>query len=148
SLFQHEPIAKKLWKAKKPAGKPGPLFEASEPSPHTAEVCTARLGSTEPGTFTLDSAQQAAVEHGDGPVLIIAGPGTGKTRTLTERIAHLMNEHGVRASSILAITFTRRARGEMQERLQALLGEEHRELTVATFHALGLSVIEDHWAEL
>ncbi len=70
---------------------------------------------------SLDDDQRAAAEVADGPLLIVAGPGSGKTRTLTHRMAHLIAERGVPPSACLAITFTRRAAAEMRERLAALL---------------------------
>ncbi len=79
----------------------------------------------------------------EGPLLIIAGPGTGKTRTLTHRIAHLVTEHGVPARHCLAITFTRRAAEEMRERLTALVPEQAPELTITTFHSLGLAILRE-----
>ena len=69
----------------------------------------------------LDSMQRVAASVPDGPLLIVAGPGTGKTRTLTHRIAYLVADLGVPPEQCLAITFTRRAAEEMQERLTALL---------------------------
>src|SRR5690606_28198533 len=84
--------------------------------------------------------QRAAAEITEGPLLIIAGPGTGKTRTLTHRIAHLVTACGVPAEQCLAITFTRRAAEEMAERLAALAPGHARRITTATFHSLGLRI--------
>ncbi|GAA0529770.1 UvrD-helicase domain-containing protein [Saccharopolyspora thermophila] len=92
----------------------------------------------------LDPDQRAAAEVPAGPLLIVAGPGTGKTRTVTHRLAHLVLERGVPAEQCLAITFTRRAAEEMTERLHALIGEPARQLTVATFHSFGLQVLREH----
>ncbi len=91
----------------------------------------------------LDPNQCVAASHPDGPLLIIAGPGTGKTRTLTHRIAHLVAERGVAPEECLAITFTRRAADEMRERLDALLPGKAARLTVATFHALGAQILRE-----
>ncbi|CAM4130208.1 UvrD-helicase domain-containing protein [Nocardiopsis rhodophaea] len=91
----------------------------------------------------LDPDQRAAAEITDGPVLIIAGPGTGKTRTLTHRLAHLVVERGVDPEHCLAITFTRRAAEEMGERLTALAPEHAPRLTIATFHSLGLRMLRE-----
>ncbi|NUT90963.1 MAG: UvrD-helicase domain-containing protein, partial [Saccharothrix sp.] len=90
----------------------------------------------------LDPDQREAAGSGGGPLLIIAGPGTGKTRTLTHRIAHLVLERGVPADQCLAITFTRRAAEEMAERLEALGAH----VTVATFHSLGVRILREHHA--
>jgi DNA helicase-2/ATP-dependent DNA helicase PcrA len=92
----------------------------------------------------LDPEQRAAAEITDGPLMIVAGPGTGKTRTLTHRLAHLIADGGIAPDACLAITFTRRAAGEMRERLRQLLGYHADRLAVMTFHALGLSILEEH----
>jgi superfamily I DNA/RNA helicase len=92
----------------------------------------------------LDPEQRAAAETVHGPLLIVAGPGTGKTRTLTHRIAHLVADHGVAPEQCLAITFSRRAAGEMTERLVRLLPECGFRVPVMTFHALGLAIVKEH----
>src|SRR5262249_31759206 len=92
----------------------------------------------------LNRDQRAALEIAHGPLLIIAGPGSGKTRTLTHRIAHLIGEAGAAPESCLAITFTRRAAGEMRERLAAMLPESAGRIPIHTFHSLGLSILEAH----
>ena len=92
----------------------------------------------------LDRDQRAAAEIVDGPLLIEAGPGSGKTRTLTHRIAHLVADRGVPAEACLAITFTRRAAREMAERLATLLPGAWRAVPIHTFHSLGLAVLRDN----
>lgn len=84
----------------------------------------------------LNEAQREAATAVTGAVLVVAGPGTGKTRTLTVRLAHLVHDHGITLDSLLALTFTTRAAREMTERLEPLLGEHGRRLTLGTFHAL------------
>ncbi|WP_239679582.1 UvrD-helicase domain-containing protein [Natronosporangium hydrolyticum] len=91
----------------------------------------------------LDAMQRVAASAPGGPLLVVAGPGTGKTRTLTHRIAYLCAELGVSPDQCLAITFTRRAAGELGERLAGLLGEVAEGVTVATFHALGLTILRE-----
>ena len=91
----------------------------------------------------LDPDQRAAAERIDGPLLIIAGPGSGKTRTLTHRIAHLVEE-GVAPPSCLAITFTHRAATEMRGRLEALLPDAAMRIPIHTFHSLGLAILREH----
>lgn len=96
----------------------------------------------------LDPEQRAAAGAADGPLLVVAGPGTGKTRTLTHRVAYLVAERGVPAESCLAITFTRRAAGELGSRLAALLPAGSGAPFVATFHALALTICREQFAAL
>jgi DNA helicase-2/ATP-dependent DNA helicase PcrA len=95
------------------------------------------------GVRVLDPEQRSAVECVEGPLLIVAGPGTGKTRTLTHRIAHLIAERGVAPEQCLAVTFSRRAAAELEERLAALLPSGNGQPVVATFHGLGLTILRE-----
>jgi len=122
-------------KPERPLPEPMPAVTEPTPTPVPSVVLTG-----------LDPDQEAAAEIINGPVLIVAGPGTGKTRTLTHRLARIVTEHGVPAGQCLAITFTRRACEEMRERLDALLGERAAGLTVATFHRLGLDLLREQYA--
>ena len=83
----------------------------------------------------LNPAQREAVLHAEGPLLVIAGAGSGKTRVLTHRVAHLITAVGVKPNEILAITFTNKAAGEMRERLTGMLGPVARAIWILTFHA-------------
>ncbi len=92
----------------------------------------------------LNAEQKEAAAHTGTPLAIVAGPGTGKTRTLTVRIAHLIEKKRVDPSSILAVTFTNRAAEEMRERLHDLLGADRSaNITVGTFHQLGASLLRE-----
>jgi DNA helicase II / ATP-dependent DNA helicase PcrA len=89
----------------------------------------------------LNPAQRAAVQLVEGPILIIAGPGSGKTRVLTNRIAYLVAAAGVDPYRICAVTFTNKAAKEMKHRLDALCGADAARITVGTFHALGVRIL-------
>jgi DNA helicase-2/ATP-dependent DNA helicase PcrA len=91
--------------------------------------------------FALDARQRAAVEAADGPLLVAAGPGAGKTTVIVERIAHLVTERGVPPQAILTIAFSRRARAELQARLATRLPGHGPRVLVTTYHALGRRII-------
>ena len=119
---------------------------AARPAPDRGDALPAVPAPAPTGTLLdgLDPDQRAAAAA-DGPLLIIAGPGSGKTRTLTYRIAHQIADRGQPAESFLAITFTRRAALQMQDRLAALCSGGQP--TVTTFHGLGLRILrEQHQA--
>jgi superfamily I DNA/RNA helicase len=137
-------------KAERHSGLPPapPIPPQLPASPH-APFEPMLAGMEEVGTGLLDrldAMQRVAASAPGGPLLIVAGPGTGKTRTLTHRIAYLCAELGVLPEQCLAITFTRRAAEELRSRLDGLLGPVAADVTVATFHALGLQILRENAA--
>lgn len=121
------------------AAREQPGVKASGTSPRPSDAI---------GLSSLDPDQRAAAESVAGPVLIIAGPGTGKTRVLTHRLAHLVADCGVAPDECLALTFSRRAAAEMRERLELLLPGQAGRVPVMTFHALALCMLREHAARL
>lgn len=92
----------------------------------------------------LNKEQQEAVKHTEGPLLIMAGAGSGKTRVLTHRIAYLIEEKFINPYNILAITFTNKAAREMKERIQQLIGPSSEEMIISTFHSLCVRILRRH----
>ena len=127
--------------------KGGNASQKALPGPRTGQLKkkkTQDLKATPESLFSqLNDRQRRAVEHPDGRLLIVAGPGTGKTRTLTMRIAHLMIKKEVSPGNILAVTFTRKAAREMQQRLRTILGDACKLPLVATFHSLCFKILND-----
>ena len=97
---------------------------------------------------SLNDRQKEAVLYNDGPLLIIAGAGAGKTKTLTTKIAYLIEEENVHPYNILAITFTNKAAKEMKDRLYMLIGDLAKKLQVSTFHSFGLKLLRDNYEVL
>ena len=153
SLFGEDDTADR---ARKPAGEDsvvGTSLGSASLASVIADTLEARPDTTggrpsfEPSTttdFELDPDQRRALDITRGPVLITAGPGSGKTRVLTHRIAHLITEHQIPPERCLAITFTRRAAEEMRERLETLLPGQYERVPVMTFHSLGLKILEEN----
>jgi uncharacterized protein (TIGR00375 family) len=118
---------------------------SSPPTPPRHSRTLVGGAENQPGSLAgLDLDQRAAAAIVNGPLVIVAGPGSGKTRTLTQRIVHLVSERGVAGEHCLAITFTRRAAAEMRERLQQSLGAGASDIPVHTFHSLGLAMLREH----
>ena len=84
----------------------------------------------------LSAHQREAVLHTEGPLLVLAGPGSGKTRVITYRIVHLITQAGVRPDQVLAVTFTNKAAEEMRNSVEALLGADCSKMRVSTYHSL------------
>ncbi len=97
---------------------------------------------------TLNREQKEAVTTTEGPLLVLAGAGSGKTRVLTTRVAYLIEELGISPDSILAITFTNKAAKEMKERIIGMLGPVGFQIQISTFHSFGLLILREHYQEL
>ncbi len=144
-LFEEIPTAKKTQPAA-PQRREMINFDLNEyrrlQKQHSLTKPPGETGDPEEEENGLNPEQQAAVNHFTGPALVIAGPGTGKTRVLTQRIVHLIREKNINPENILAVTFTNKAAGEIEERLKQLLektGLPH----ITTFHSLGYSILRD-----
>ncbi|MFN3603183.1 MAG: ATP-dependent helicase [Leptonema sp. (in: bacteria)] len=94
---------------------------------------------------SLNPEQRKAVEHFEGPLLVFAGAGSGKTKVITHRIAYLVRINDVNPSHILAVTFTNKAAEEMRNRVQLLMGPYSEKITIKTFHSLGLQIIRENY---
>ena len=130
------------------------LFGSSEPvvretrqaEPESAPYA-ARYSNSRIKPISLDGLnpmQREAAEHVNGPLLVVAGAGSGKTRVLTHRIAHLISNHGVSPMNVLAITFTNKAAGEMKHRVESLIGPVAKSMWVSTFHSACVRILRVH----
>jgi DNA helicase-2/ATP-dependent DNA helicase PcrA len=114
----------------------------SESVPYAARYSNSRIKPI--SLDGLNPMQREAAEHVDGPLLVVAGAGSGKTRVLTHRIAHLISNHGVSPMNILAITFTNKAAGEMKHRVESLIGPVAKSMWVSTFHSACVRILRVH----
>ena len=96
----------------------------------------------------LNPEQEKAVKHFEGPIMVFAGAGSGKTRVLTKRIASLVIDHGIRPDSILAVTFTNKATEEMRHRIRGLLGQGGERVWIGTFHSTALRILRRHGGKI
>src|ERR1700757_1846983 len=110
----------------------------------TAAVLAPPLNSGSFNLAGLDEAQRRAVEAIDGPVLVLAGAGTGKTRVLTTRLAYTIATGGARPGELLAVTFTNKAAREMRERVEGIIGRAAEGVWLGTFHAIASRILRRH----
>src|ERR1700674_684993 len=123
-------------------------FNALPPVPQPRGVAPRARAAAAPYLADLNPEQRAAVETLDGPVLVLAGAGTGKTRVLTTRIAHILATGRARPAEILAVTFTNKAAREMKQRVGAMVGQIVEGMPwLGTFHSIGVKILRRH-AEL
>src|SRR3990167_10670801 len=96
----------------------------------------------------LNKAQKEAVDTIDGPVMVVAGPGTGKTQILALRVANILTKTDTKADSVLCLTFTNSGVKAMRERLRKYIGAEAGKVRVSTFHSFGMSIVEEYFRVL
>src|SRR5438876_8427726 len=125
--------------------EPKPVTPAPPPAQPSGIAARARAASAAPYLQGLNPEQREAVETLDGPVLVLAGAGTGKTRVLTTRIAHILATGRARPSEILSVTFTNKAAREMKERVGAMVGGVVEGMPwLGTFHSIGARILRRH----
>ncbi|WP_159589976.1 UvrD-helicase domain-containing protein [Chelativorans xinjiangense] len=137
------PVRRRKRAVRPQADQSAPAEAPSQPAPSTPAP-----SGREGVLAALDADQAQAAAMIEGPLTVVAGPGSGKTRMLTRRIAHLVVECGVPAASCLAATFTRKATEELRARLAVLLPGAAKDVAVHSFHSLGLAILRAHGGEL
>jgi uncharacterized protein (TIGR00375 family) len=138
-LFSYEPRETPVCESKPPDAT---TSVAKQPAPDESATTKHVADASTPTSFGLNNVQRQAVEHRGSPLIIQAGPGTGKTRTLTHRLAHLIKTLQALPDHVLAVTFTNKAADEMVERLVKLVGRRAAgKMNVHTFHALGAKLL-------
>ena len=120
------------------------LFEIEEPSFEEAQTCRPAPSFLD----ELNKEQRQAVETTEGPVLVLSGAGTGKTKVLTTRIAYILHQQLARPWQILSVTFTNKASREMKERLERMIGGDAFSVWLGTFHSIGIRILRKHGALL
>ena len=128
-------------------GSPEPVVRETRQPEAESVPYAARYSNSRIKPISLDGLnpmQREAAEHVDGPLLVVAGAGSGKTRVLTHRIAHLISNHGVSPMNVLAITFTNKAAGEMKHRVESLIGPVAKSMWVSTFHSACVRILRVH----
>ncbi len=96
-------------------------------------------------TLGLNSSQQKAINHLDGPILVVAGPGTGKTHLLTNRVANILRKTDTLPQNILCLTYTDSAAHTMRERLASIIGQSAYDVTISTYHGFGREIIQRYY---
>jgi uncharacterized protein (TIGR00375 family) len=142
TLFVPVPSESVLQNKKQKRKKKQHVLEADKP--HKSGRPPEQGKEAKHDTKELNQRQRQAVEYGRGPLMIVAGPGTGKTHTLTHRIANLMADKGISPHNILAVTFTNKAAREMKDRLKRIIGETKPLPFVGTFHSFCYNVLNDY----
>ncbi len=146
SLFdvkKYKPKRKKQTKAK-PTTKTTKIDSPEKQQNNTLKTRVEPIADDGSIFSRLDEDQKEAVKNIDGTLLIVAGPGSGKTRVLTHRIAYMIDEQNITAKNCLAITFTHKAAKEMKDRLKVLLPDNFKDINIHTFHSLCFSILKEY----